>query len=339
MKKWIIAGVVVVVVLGGLGVGGFVLLGGMSAGAGEEMTGAADELTESAPIAVERGDIDSRLVLSATVHAETPGKVKAGQGGTVTKVWVRNGTEVQKGAPVATVKAGSGGSSGEGAESEGSSSGSGGGGSQVTLSAPSAGKIADLGGLTTGDQVEPGSTVATVRKPGFRAVAEIKPNELYRFSGDPERMTLKIDKGPAAAECDYLSLKTPDEVSGGGKGEGKPSAEISCRIPNDVKVFDGVTGKMSVVTGTTENAILVPVTAVRGTADEGEVLVAGPGGAKKARKVSLGVSDGDLVEVTKGLTTDDKILDPVPLSEDFDAPGEGEEDDGAVMAPGMGGGG
>lgn len=100
-----------------------------------------------------------------------------------------------------------------------------------------------------------------------------------------------------------------DESSGEGGGEG-----ISCRVPDDVRVFDGLTMTMLIDAGAAEDVIVVPVSAVRGLVDSGTVWVT-DGGEPAARKVRLGLSDGDVVEIKKGLKEGENILEFVPGGE------------------------
>ncbi|QRN80677.1 MAG: peptidase M23, partial [Nocardiopsis sp. BM-2018] len=165
----------------------------------------------------------------------------------------------------------------------------------------------------------------------------VPANDLYRLYDNPEDIMLKIDKGPPAAECEFIGVGAAEEGSAPaeeefdpftGESEGDGSgAEISCRVPSDLQVFEGVRGKMSVSTGEVEDVVVVPVTAVRGTAEEGEVIVVGEDGSEENREVALGLSDGQLVEVTEGLEVGETIMDPVPLDPRFDVPGDADDDE------------
>ncbi|OOC55351.1 MULTISPECIES: HlyD family efflux transporter periplasmic adaptor subunit [Nocardiopsis] len=330
MKKWIIIGAVLVVVLGLAGAGYLLvprLGGGVDPSSGES---ALD--TGGTPVEVEMGEVSSELVLDAVVRAEPGEEVKARNGGTVTHVWVGEGAAVGNGAPIVNVKVpdGSAPATGEGAAPATR---------EITLYAPADGTVSGLDVLV-GDVLEPGAVVASVAPEEFRAVASIPPNDLYRFYEDPEEILLQIDQGPPASECAFLSLGSvgggggaaPEEggTAGGetgGGGGGGGGAELACRVPDGLKVFDGVQGKLSVSTGKAENVLVVPVTAVRGNVDSGEVVVVADDGTEETREVKLGMSDGSLVEVTEGLSVGDTVLDPVPLDPRFDVPGGGPEEE------------
>lgn len=74
------------------------------------------------------------------------------------------------------------------------------------------------------------------------------------------------------------------------------------------------------MTGQAKNALVIPLTAVRGSVDEGEVLLVSEDGATQVREVALGISDGEDVEVLSGLSLGDRVVDPIPLVEEFDVP-------------------
>ncbi len=336
MKKWIIIGAALTLVLGLLGSGYLLLsrLGGAGAEEDEFLNEAAVDVG-GAPVEVELGTVSSLLVLDATVQPE-PGKaLKANRGGTVTHLWLDNGDTVENGAPIVNVAVPA--EQGAGEDEDGETAGP--TTSEVTLYAPAAGTIKGMGDLQVGDVLEPGAKVATVAPDQFRAVATVPANDLYRLYEDPDDIMLKIDKGPPATPCEFIGLGAAEE--GGASVEegsdpfadesdsgGGPGAELSCRVPSDLRVFDGVKGKLSVSTGEAEDVVVVPVTAVRGTAEEGQVVVVDESGSEEPREVSLGLSDGQFVEVTEGLSVGESILDPVPLDPRFDIPGDedGEEE-------------
>ncbi|WP_017592735.1 HlyD family efflux transporter periplasmic adaptor subunit [Nocardiopsis potens] len=346
MKKWIITAAVLVVLAAAGGTGWFLLRGGGGDAPPDDIAVGAEE---AAPVPVEYGSITDEVVLDAQVEEDPAKKVVSKRGGTVTRVWVGDGQEVQEGAPIVSVRsedpgaapeaggAGDGGDGGEGAGADRPAA------TEVTVTAPVSGKVRGLDGLAAGDPVEQGASVASISLERFRAVAPIPANDLYRFYDDPEEITLKIDKGPPAQACRFLSIgeseesgdgggSAPEEdmgMPGGGEGGGGTGAtsRISCRVPEDLQVFPGVTGKMSIVTGSADRALLVPVTAVRGGFEEGEVIVVGDGGGQETRRVELGITDGDRIQVVEGLDEGEQVLDPIPLEEGFDAPGSGGEEE------------
>ncbi|MFC9090090.1 HlyD family efflux transporter periplasmic adaptor subunit [Nocardiopsis dassonvillei] len=338
MKKWFIIGAVLVLV-GGLTGAGYLLVSRLGGpGAGED-AGAREAALDvgGAPVEVVLGEVSSVLVLDAVVRAEPGEAVEARNGGTVSHLWVGEGAEVGQGAPVVNVKVPAGGAPVIGEDGQAPDAPT---TEEVTLYAPAAGTVSGLEDVMVGDVLEPGAVVATVAPEEFRAVASIPPNDLYRFYEDPEDILLQIDQGPPAAACEFLSLGTAEggaPVPGDGGGEGTEDvggggggAELACRVPADLEVFEGVQGQLSVSTGAATNAIVIPVTAVRGTAGSGEVVVVGEDGTEETREVVLGVSDGSSVEVTEGLSIGETVLDPIPLDPRFDVPGAHDPEDAFV---------
>lgn len=336
MKKWAVIGVIAVVLLGAAGVGGSLLLFRGFGPGGESAAPGAAPVFPGEPVEVRHGEINSRVVLSATVRAEPGVPVRSRAGGTVTRVWLGDGQSVEEGAPVVSIAV----------PDESAAVGDGDASRTVesVVRAPATGTLSGLGDLAVGDPVEPGP-VAQIVKDEFHAVAAITPNEVYRFYEDPSEILLKIDKGPFPEPCEFVSLGAPsDGDAAGGSAEGADlssggdaSIELVCRVPPSLRVFPGVRGKLSIVTGRAKNALIVPVTAVRGSVERGEVIVVNADGSQEVRAVELGLSDGTSVEVVKGLSIGDSVMDPVPLAEEFDVPSESDPfaEDGAFDGHGV----
>ncbi|MEU0488260.1 efflux RND transporter periplasmic adaptor subunit [Nocardiopsis sp. NPDC006139] len=349
MKKWIIIGSVALLLVVAVAGGGYFLLNRLG-GSGEElpMEGAVD--VGGVPYPVELGTIDSVMVLDATVQAEPGRSVKAQKGGQVVHLWVTDGATVEEGAPILNVKyteepaPGTGTGEGE-APAEPVTR-------EVSLYAPVDGKVTGLADVQVGDVLEPGAVVATVAPDIYRAVATIPANDLYRFYEEPDDILLEITNGPPPTQCDFLSLGAA-EAGGGGEEQpetdefgfpmeggdtgGGSGGELACRVPADVQVFEGVQGKLSISTGKVEDVVVVPMTAVRGTTGEGEVIVVAEDGTEEARPVELGISDGSFIEVVSGLEVGEQVMDPIPLDPRFDVPGadDGVEEEFMVEGEGM----
>ncbi|MEU3305618.1 peptidase M23 [Nocardiopsis sp. NPDC055551] len=317
MKKWIIVGAVAALLLGLVG-SGYLLLSRMgSAPTDEDVVGAAADVSGE-PVEVALGTVSSQLVLDATVQQEPGEPVEARQGGTVTRLWLDDGATVEEGAPVVNVSLPA--EPAPDAEEGDSSSGT----REVTLYAPVSGTVSGLEDVRVDDVLEPGAKIASVTTGEFHAVAQVPANDLYRFYEDPGEIMLQVDKGPPAAECEFIGLGTAEQEDSGEEGPegdgGGGGSQLTCRVPSDLTVFDGVQGKLSVSTGEVENVVVVPVTAVRGNVESGEVVVVDDGGSEEVREVSLGMSDGRSIEVTEGLSVGEQVLDPVPLDSRFDVP-------------------
>ncbi|GAB3735930.1 HlyD family efflux transporter periplasmic adaptor subunit [Nocardiopsis nanhaiensis] len=356
MKKWIIIGAALTLVLGLVGSGYLLLsgLGGPTAEGDEPLDRAAADAGDGS-FEVELGTISSLLVLDATMRSEPGEQLKTREGGSVTHLWLDDGATVEEGAPILSLSVPSDGGSSDPSDG-GSEADAGDGGSdepgseEVTLHAPGSGEVSGLDDLRVGDVLAPGATVATVAPDEFRAVASVPANDLYRFYDEPDDIMLQIDQGPPADECEFLSLGAPE---GGPAPEPEPEddpmdfeeppadveggSELSCRVPADLEVFDGVQGQLSVSTGEATDVVVAPVASIRGTSEEGEVIVVGDGGSEETREVALGLSDGEFVEVTDGLSVGESIVNPVPLDPRFDVPGQVEDEEEHDEFLGMGG--
>lgn len=201
---------------------------------------------------------------------------------------------------------------------------------EVTVTARVAGRYAVLGGrLTVTDAsgttspvrlppgvaldevtVAPSSTVpvnhpvARAHAAGFALVATLAPSALYRMYQAPRGAQGQIDEGPGPFGC-----ALGDPVPHPGPDEG---ATLTCLVPSSVRVFSGLTGVVSVVTGAEDSAVLLPLEAIAGDAASGTVLVMAPGRPPEQRRVGLGISDGSRIAIASGLRAGETVRIPGP---------------------------
>lgn len=257
--------------------------------------------------------------------------------------------------------------------------------------APSAGVLKDFTALL-GQQVSVGENVGAVEPGTFSVSGSLDAQQQYRLLDRPAKAEVTVTGGPAPFTCSDISL---GHVTGGGAskpadsngaGGGAPAQQgpgpgtgssdggaaatgtVSCPVPSAVKVFPGLGATLKLTAGVAENVLTVPLTAVKGSFQEGTVWVRstepgddtagkgtalegnpgqgnpGQGGAAKGgsvaaaggtsvtpagfveRKVSLGLSDGVQVQVTKGLKEGEQILEflpGVPSQQGQGGPGSG----------------
>jgi len=86
-------------------------------------------------------------------------------------------------------------------------------------------------------------------------------------------------------------------------------------VPEGVTAFPGLGADLEIVNGTAADALVVPVTAVQGSVQDGNVWVVLPDGGSERRAVTLGLTDGENVQVTAGLSAGDTILEFVPVGD------------------------
>lgn len=293
-----------------------------SAGSGVLPTG---EIPVSNTI-VGRDTVENTLELQGTIVVDPAVPAKAARAGVVNHFFVPVGTKVAEGDLLFQVKYEDS-PTVEGADNADDSSDKKSppkpAYKYVNTVAPKAGKIASFA-KELGDDVAKGDAVASVQQLSFRATGSISPIDQYRLVDMPESATVTINGGPAPFECDDLSLggSAPAPAPSGefdpaeepqfqGGAEGGGGVSISCRVPDDVQVFDGLPMGMAIDAGTAEDVLVVPVTAVRGLVDSGTVWVT-DAGEPVQREVRLGVSDGNVVQVKKGLKEGENILEFVP---------------------------
>lgn len=92
------------------------------------------------------------------------------------------------------------------------------------------------------------------------------------------------------------------------------SSEISCVVPTETVVFDGLNMTMEIDAGSAEDVLTVPVSAVRGLVGQGAVWKLDENGKEIRTEVELGVTDGKVIEVISGLKDETEVLRFVPGS-------------------------
>lgn len=288
---------------------------------------------------VGRGTVENTLELQGTIAVDPPAPAKATHDGVINHFFVPVGAKVKQGDPLFQVKydESQAGDGDEGEEDKGGKSASKPKIRYVNMLAPKDGRVASFA-KELDDTVTKGDAVASIRRSSFRATGSISPIDQYRLLDMPRFATVTIEGGPAPFECGDLSIGGPPPETTS-SGEGDPAEEpefrddssegggegISCRVPEDVRVFDGLSMTMVIDAGSSEDVLVVPVSAVRGLVDSGTVWVADDAEPVE-REVELGLSDGDVVEVTKGLKEGENILEFVPGGESN--PGDGISSEG-----------
>jgi multidrug efflux system membrane fusion protein len=81
-------------------------------------------------------------------------------------------------------------------------------------------------------------------------------------------------------------------------------------VPNkDRKLRPGITANVSIVAQTVKDAVVVPASAVINSEDAGTVvMVAGDDGRAHQQSVQVGISEGDKVQITKGLAAGARVI-------------------------------
>ncbi|WP_346618999.1 HlyD family efflux transporter periplasmic adaptor subunit [Blastococcus montanus] len=278
----------------------------------------------SPPIPVARGSVANTVTVSGTVVADAPVAVKATAAGTVRRILVATGSAVTAGQPVLEVRFEEEQPPVTGTDAEGNPT------STprppkvrtVTVPAPSAGTLAELDVLV--DQVVAvGDTIGQISPGTLSVTAPLTQAEQFRLLAPPSTAEVTVQGGPAPFTCTGLVLGAATGPSPDGGAGGDPMAPPStggttarCAVPPDVTVFAGMGATVAVSAGTAEDVLVVPVTAVQGSVQQGNVWVVGADGAEEQRAVALGLTDGEQIEVREGLAEGEQILQFVPVPDD-----------------------
>ncbi|MHC5796707.1 efflux RND transporter periplasmic adaptor subunit [Lacisediminihabitans sp. FW035] len=262
------------------------------------------------PIAtVEIGTITNDVTLPATVSADAAVPVKATLAGEVKKVLVAPGQAVVAATPLLTIRS-------EVPSADGTSVAI----KTVTITAGSVGILSSFP-VIVGQVVAVGDVVGQVAPPTFSVSGSLSPEQQYRLLNRPTEATVAITGGPAPFTCTGLTItsalagasadssSTSDAGSGGSSSSG---TTIRCAVPAGVTVFSGLAAKLTISGGVAKDVLVVPITAVEGSAQTGVVYTQKADGSTEKHPVTIGLTDGTNVEITGGLAKGDLILQFVP---------------------------
>lgn len=264
-------------------IGALALDGGNNDGQLPSSSGAA---VPSVVVPVSRGDVRSVVVLDGVVTTAPSVTVGSPEEGRVMTLVAVRGAHVSAGEILAKIRTSSG--------------------LEIQVVSPVDGVVASL--TAERDQViTGGQSLVIVAPSSFEAVATVDPSLLYRLYEPPVSITTQIHRGPAPFACPFVSLGA--DTSDGGSALDAP-VRLRCAIPGSIRVFAGVRVRLAVVTGEATDALLLPVEAVGGSADEGFVTLVGNDGQRTRRTVRLGLTDGLRVQILSGLADGDQVLDP-----------------------------
>lgn len=215
----------------------------------------------------------------------------------------------------------------------------------LAVTAPIAGTVKQSD-MIEGQPVAIGDTVMTISPGTYSVKAALQVTDLYRLQERPGEATVDIKDGPAGFTCtglQILSEQTPATTTpGSGETPASESGPVArCAVPAEVTVFAGLSATMSIAGSRADDVMVLPITAVRGTAGQGVVYVSGENGPEE-REVQLGLADKENVQITGGLEEGVEVLQYVPAGEGgniTDPAGEEcvETPDGGMACPGTGG--
>jgi hypothetical protein len=182
--------------------------------------------------------------------------------------------------------------------------------------------------------VPAGMPIVSARQIGYGIVADIDGASAYKISSALTSVRAQIQDGPGPFSCKVMGTiaalpagtipepppPSPDPSATAqpiGREQGPPPSEptgmrIVCVAPASVKLINGASVTLEVVTAQAHNALVLPVEAVAGGQGKGMVDVVRPDGTKETREVTLGLTDGRMIEIKTGLTEEDTVAVPGP---------------------------
>ncbi|MDJ0376674.1 hypothetical protein [Cryobacterium sp. PH31-L1] len=280
-------------------------------------------------IPVALGTISNDVTLPGTVSADPAVAVKATAIGTVDEIFVAAGQTVNKDDKIYDIRVETIKDPVETTDADGN----------VTITQPKpvitfAKVLAPITGILSsltvihGQSVAVGDATGQVAPPSFSVSGSLSPEQQYRLLSKPTEASVAITNGPAPFTCTGLTITTPlaGEAAGGdsatGGQTGTSGTTVTCAIPAEVTVFSGLAAQITIAAGLAENVLVVPTTAVEGSAETGVVWFVMPDGGTEERPVTLGMTDGINVQVIDGLVEGDLINQFVPGASAV-GPGEG----------------
>lgn len=252
---------------------------------------------------VTAGTVKNDVEMTGTVLPKPAVPIAATLTGEVTGVSVKQGATVDEGDAILTLSAETVNDKGDVEKKV------------VVVLAPASGTVSSFTALL-GQTFATGDAVGQIAPPTFIVTGSLAPDQLYRLINKPTNAEVTITNGPAPFTCKRLKITSPLAGADAGTGEtgegtgGGPT--ITCSVPSSVTVFAGLEAKLTIPGGSAKDVLVVPTTAVEGTAGKGNVYFLLPDGTTEKRPVSIGLSDGHTVEITEGLAAGDLILQFIP---------------------------
>ena len=274
-------------------------------------------------IGVGRADITNTVSVTGTIQADEPVVARATLDGNVVRTFVNDGDTISKGDAIVQIRKEFPGETRQVTDEEGNVN--------VETSEPtykyetvvSPGDGTVSTGVLVGQQFAIGDTVATIAPATFSAVASLSADQMYRLQDAPSTATVTIKNGPAPFECSGVKLVSPtskqqDPKTNAGNDNGASAStdlKARCAIPSDQTVFAGLQVTLEMPAGSATNVLAVPISAVEGRYQSGSVYLPTSDPSKPdKRAVTLGITDGKMIEVKEGLTEGEEILEFTPTS-------------------------
>ena len=198
-----------------------------------------------------------------------------------------------------------------------------------------------------------GVPIVSAKHIGYGIVADIDGAQAYKISDALDSVRAQIAGGPGPFACRALGTvaalpagvipdppaePAPNPTATPGppvwKGPEDPGTQPSeptglrlvCLAPVKVKMINGANVTLDVVTEQVRDALVLPVEAVAGAQGRGQVEVIKPDGTHEVREVTLGLTDGKMIQIRSGLKEGETVAVPGPnIPAPVPGPGDGEK--------------
>jgi hypothetical protein len=138
----------------------------------------------------------------------------------------------------------------------------------------------------------------------------VAPNQAAPNQGDPNQPQSDQQSQPSAAP--QRPPVSGSDVPGGPTRSEPTGLRLVCTAPPDIKLINGAAATLQVVTERVAAALVAPVEAVAGGQGNGKVDVLSPDGTRQTKDVTLGLTDGRVIEIRSGLTGEETLAVPGP---------------------------
>jgi hypothetical protein len=191
--------------------------------------------------------------------------------------------------------------------------------------------------------VPQGMPIVTARYLGYGVVADLDGAQAYQVADALAEVRAQVKNGPGPFPCTVLGTiaalpagtipeppPPPSPAPGASQppgpvlplGPGKDTSHnqpseatglrVVCTAPGEVRLINGATVGLELITARSSNALVLPVEAVAGGQGQGKVDIVRADGTRETKDVVLGLSDGKMIEIKSGLTGDETVAVPAP---------------------------
>lgn len=199
-----------------------------------------------------------------------------------------------------------------------------------------------------GTKVRAGLPIVDVQYAGFALQASLPPEKMYRLYGGILSAQGEITNGPGPFPCRILGVPFPpgtgiqiaweppvasDSGTAPSTGASSPAASVqageadarvSYRVgeigqgvivlgstPSALRLIEGLPGLLAIRTAEASGVVALPVQAVAGVSQRGQVYVVSKG-VRVVREVTLGITDGTYIQIVSGLRAGEVVALPSP---------------------------